>query len=104
MAAGHPPYGRATPQTAVWGLARPQGVEGSGMAGWGKTLGSPWIPLPVRACQRDAEWIVIRRSLWGHNDTPCGRTIGRPGAGRPQGVFGGLSYYQLVKLISSILF
>jgi hypothetical protein len=23
--------------------------------------------------QGDAEWIVIRRSLWGHNDTPCGR-------------------------------
>jgi hypothetical protein len=21
---------------------------------------------------RDAKWIVIRRQLWGHNDTPCG--------------------------------
>jgi hypothetical protein len=26
---------------------RPQGVEGSGMAGPGKTLGSPWIPLVI---------------------------------------------------------
>ena len=43
--------------------------------------------------QGDAKWIVIRRSLWGHNDTPCGRPapgrpIGRPGSGRPQGVVG----------------
>jgi hypothetical protein len=22
--------------------------------------------------QGDAKWIVIRTSLWGHNDTPCG--------------------------------
>jgi hypothetical protein len=36
------PYGRL-------GVARPQGVEGLGMAGPGETLGSPWIPLPVRA-------------------------------------------------------
>jgi hypothetical protein len=34
---------------AVWGVARPQGVEGSGMAGPHETLESPWIPLPVRA-------------------------------------------------------
>jgi hypothetical protein len=45
-----------------------------------------------------AKWIVIRRLLWGHNDTPCGRPapgrpIGRTGSGRPRGVFGGLSYY-----------
>jgi hypothetical protein len=39
--------------------------------------------------QGDAKWIAIRRSSWGHNDMPCGR----PGSGRPQGVFGGLSYY-----------
>jgi hypothetical protein len=43
--------------------------------------------------QGGAEWIVIRRSLWGHDDTPCGRPapgrpIGRPGSGRPQGVIG----------------
>jgi hypothetical protein len=43
--------------------------------------------------QGDAKWIVIRRSLWDHNDTPCGRPapsqlIGRPGSGRPQGVIG----------------
>jgi hypothetical protein len=39
--------------------------------------------------QGDAEWIVIRRLLWGHNDMPAsGRPIGRPGYGRPQGVIG----------------
>jgi hypothetical protein len=48
--------------------------------------------------QRDAKWIVIRGQLRGHNDTPFGRPtpgriIGRPGVGRPQGVFGGFSYY-----------
>ena len=48
--------------------------------------------------QGDAKWIVIRGQLSGHNDMPFGqrtpgRPIGRPGAGRPQGVFGGLSYY-----------
>jgi hypothetical protein len=41
--------------------------------------------------QGDAKWMLNRRSLWGHNDTPCGRPapgrpIGRPGSGRPQGV------------------
>jgi hypothetical protein len=45
--------------------------------------------------QGGAKWIVIKTSLWGHNDTPCrrpapGRPIGRPGSGRPQGVIGGL--------------
>jgi hypothetical protein len=43
--------------------------------------------------QGDAKWIVIRRSLWGHNDTPCrqpapDRPIGHPGSGSPQGVIG----------------
>jgi hypothetical protein len=43
--------------------------------------------------QGDAKWIVIRRSLWGLNDPPCGRPapgrpIGRPGSGRPQGGIG----------------
>jgi hypothetical protein len=38
--------------------------------------------------QGDAKWIVTRRSLWGHNDTPCGRPApGRP-IGRLQGVIG----------------
>jgi hypothetical protein len=46
----------------------------------------------------DAEWIVIRRPLRGHNDTPFGRpTPGRP-IGHPQGVFGVFSYYSLVML------
>jgi hypothetical protein len=56
----------------------------------------------------DAEWIVIRAQLWGHNDTPCGRLapgrlIGQPGVGRPQGVFGGFSYYQLVMIFLNIV-
>jgi hypothetical protein len=43
--------------------------------------------------QEDAKWIVIRRSLWGHNKMPCGwpapsQPIGRPESGRPQGVIG----------------
>jgi hypothetical protein len=43
--------------------------------------------------QGDAKWIVIRGQLRGHNDTPFGRpTLGWP-IGRPQGVFGGISYY-----------
>jgi hypothetical protein len=45
LRAGHPPNGRKT----IWGVAHLQGVEGLSMAGAGETLGSPWIPLPVRA-------------------------------------------------------
>jgi hypothetical protein len=57
--------------------------------------------------QEDAEWVVISRSLWGHNYTACGqlapgRPIGRMGSG--QGVFGGFSYYRLVMLISNTNF
>jgi hypothetical protein len=41
----------------------------------------------------DTEWIVIRRPLRGHNDTPFGRLTpglpnGRPEVGHPQGEFG----------------
>jgi hypothetical protein len=47
--------------------------------------------------QGDAKWIVFRGQLRHHNDTSFGRrTPGRPiglSAGRPQDVFGGLSYY-----------
>jgi hypothetical protein len=48
--------------------------------------------------QGDAKWIVIRRPLRGHNDTPFGRptpcrSLVRPRVGRPQGVIGGFSYY-----------
>jgi hypothetical protein len=32
------------------GVARLQGVEGSGMAGPVETLGSSWMPLAIRAC------------------------------------------------------
>jgi hypothetical protein len=36
--------------------------------------------------QADAEWIVIRTQLRGHNDTPFGRpALGQPPAGRPAG-------------------
>jgi hypothetical protein len=41
LQAGHPTNGRK----AVWGVARPQGIEGLGMAGPHETLGSLWIPL-----------------------------------------------------------
>jgi hypothetical protein len=45
----------------------------------------------------DIKWIVIRGSLWGHSDKPCGRSapgqhIGRLGSGHPQCVFGGFDY------------
>jgi hypothetical protein len=43
--------------------------------------------------QGDAKWIVSRRSLWGHDDMPCGqpapsRPIAHLESGRPQGVIG----------------
>jgi hypothetical protein len=47
--AGRPHSGRATPEAAVSGVARLQGVEGWGMAGPGETLGSPWPPLVIRS-------------------------------------------------------
>jgi hypothetical protein len=37
--------------------------------------------------QGDAEWIVIRRSLCGHNDTPCGRPAYQPPGVWPPGVW-----------------
>jgi hypothetical protein len=48
--------------------------------------------------QGDTKWIVIRRPLRGHDDTPfgrptLGRSIGRPGVGHPRGVFGVLNCY-----------
>jgi hypothetical protein len=41
--------------------------------------------------------MVIRGQLRGRNDSPCGQPTpglptGRPGVGRPQGVFGSFSY------------
>jgi hypothetical protein len=33
--------------------------------------------------QADAEWIVIRTQLWGHNDTPFGRPAARQPSGQP---------------------
>jgi hypothetical protein len=46
LRAGHPPDSCK----AVSGVARPQGIEGSSMAGPGETLGSPWPPLAIRPC------------------------------------------------------
>jgi hypothetical protein len=48
--------------------------------------------------QGDAKWLVIGGQLRGHNDMPIGRqTLGRPigcpVVGRPQDVFGGVSYH-----------
>jgi hypothetical protein len=56
--------------------------------------------------QADAEWIVIRSQLSGHNDVPFGRPApgrpsGRPGSGRPSGVF--CILYVLVLLISNVI-
>jgi hypothetical protein len=50
--------------------------------------------------QGDAEWMVIKGQLRGHNDTPFGRPtpgrpVGRPGVGHPKGVLGGFRYYEL---------
>jgi hypothetical protein len=48
--------------------------------------------------QADAEGIVIRTQLRGHNNMPFGRPApGRP-SGRPSGVFCMFSYYLLVML------
>jgi hypothetical protein len=56
-----------------------------------------WTPLTYAVGefhhQGDTKWIVIRRSLWGHNDMPCrwpalGLSIGSPGSGFAQGVIG----------------
>jgi hypothetical protein len=44
-ASGNPRNGHK----AVLGVACPQGVEGSGRAGPGETLGSPWTPIAIRA-------------------------------------------------------
>jgi hypothetical protein len=54
--------------------------------------------LGGRRDKADAEWIVIRRPVSGHNNSPFGRPtpgrlIGRPGVGHPQGVFGVLIYH-----------
>jgi hypothetical protein len=57
------------------------------ISNWTDAHGSFLFALGKFHDQGDAKWIVIRRSLWGHND------IGRPGAGRPLGVKGGFSYY-----------
>jgi hypothetical protein len=90
LQAGHPRNGCK----AVSGVARLQGVEGLGMAGLGETLGSPWIPLAIRA------WLTVPHSFrnllnlltqgfvkaLSHSvdDHPSGQMIGQPGSGHPQ--------------------
>jgi hypothetical protein len=66
-----------------------------------------WV-VDFSSAKGDAKWIVIRRSLWGHNDTPCGQPalgqpIGCPGSGRLQGEIGVFSYYKLVILFLNIV-
>jgi hypothetical protein len=59
------------------------------------TLGSPWILLSIRGKihdQGDAKWIIIKGQLRGHNNANPAN-IARPVVGRPQVVFGGLSFY-----------
>jgi hypothetical protein len=57
-------------------------------------MGLFWLVYGDVHDQGDAKWIVIRTSLWGHNNTPCGRPDpgrpgpGRPGSDRPQGGIG----------------
>jgi hypothetical protein len=58
--------------------------------------------------QGEAIWIVIRRQLRGHKDTPFreptnSQPIGCPVVGSPQGVIGGFSYYLLVILSFNIV-
>jgi hypothetical protein len=76
--------GRRWPQAALpaGGTPLKQDVKGSGMAGAGETLGSPWPPLAILSAdnpmgqfhdQGDAKWIVIRGQLRSHNDMPFGR-------------------------------
>jgi hypothetical protein len=59
--------------------------------------------LMVQSCNDQGTlngYLVIRRKLRGDNDAPFGwptpcQPIGHPVVGRPQGVFGGFSYYWL---------
>jgi hypothetical protein len=66
-AAGRPPYGRATPQTAERSFGEwPAHRVGSGRVGHGRpgeTLGSPWIPLLVRA------WYVPKLKVSSKHET-----------------------------------
>jgi hypothetical protein len=65
-AVGHPKNDRK----AVSAVARPQGIEGSGMAGPGKTLGSPWPPLAIRSCYEDEYGVAAAtygREDWAYN-------------------------------------
>jgi hypothetical protein len=77
-----------------WPYGQFGGGPPTGRVAWGRVLPF-WTPHAVGEFldQGDAKWIVIRRSLRGHNDMPCGRPppglcISCPGSGHPQGVIG----------------
>jgi hypothetical protein len=65
--------------------------------GFGEAPKLPFSPGEFHD-QVEANRIVIRRPLRGHNNTPCRRStnsrpIGRPRAGCPQDVFNVFSYF-----------
>jgi hypothetical protein len=59
---GHPINGR-------FGGGPPTGLEALGMADLGETLGSPWIPLAIRACVHLTVHSVANQNHgnWGNN-------------------------------------
>jgi hypothetical protein len=84
----------------TFGLVMPQirnhETHAGGVSGVGGVAGVSSITGEFHD-QGDTNWIVIGGSLWGHNDTPCGRPaagrpIGRPGSGHPQGMIGGFLF------------
>jgi hypothetical protein len=86
-AGGSPLRGHKT----VSGVARPQGVEELGMAGRGETLGSPWIPLAIRACGHLARPPHPRSQNLGHvidssfsveREHPSRKTLGNQNVGK----------------------
>jgi hypothetical protein len=108
------PCGQATPQTALrsvpgWPACRASSLRPSctpldtpchtpmfltcRQPPWRRRLHRPLQVQGQFHDQGDAKWIVTSRSLWGHNNMPCGRSapgrpIGRPGSGPAQGVMG----------------
>ena len=56
-----PAHGQANPRSG-----RPQGVERSGMAGPGETLGSPWPPLPICQWFKTEDFDEADASFMGH--------------------------------------
>jgi hypothetical protein len=69
LQAGHP----RTDRKAVSRVAPQQGVEGSGMAGPGETLESPWIPLSIQAWLQ--EWHITCHWICRTDDAIYGGTV-----------------------------